>query len=151
MNILYKSGDILEDTSEGIVIPVNTEGVAGKGLAKQWATKYKGAYEYYKLLCKKNMLEPGRVLPAQQDGKWFLCFPTKDKWREDSNLDFIRDGMVSLLAVVVSFLKIKSVAIPAIGCGLGGLQWEDVHEIILEALESIPETINLTVTIYEPR
>lgn len=151
MIIKYGSGNILDDKSSGIVIPVNTEGIAGAGLAKQWAERYKGAYKYYKLLCEEKILRVGIVLPAIEGGKWFLCFPTKDEWRYSSRIEYIRSGMISLIDLVVPTLELKSIAIPALGCGLGGLEWDEVHQVILDSLEVLSDINNITVTIYEPK
>ena len=152
MIISISFGNILHANTEAIIIPVNCVGVAGKGLAKQWADKFPDAYIQYKKRCEESLVRIGHILPTRQDGKWFLCFPTKTDWRLNSEIEYIQEGIKSL-GQTITTLRIKSLAIPRLGCGNGGLMWEDVRHVIIEELEYLNENYNLRdlgIVIYEP-
>lgn len=152
MNLLYKpDGDILSPLSghDLIVIPVNCIGVMGKGLALAFAQQNPKALEHYKSICP---MTPG--LPAfiiQKDSSIVCLFPTKNHWRNPSQLKWIRDGM-RLLATRLPALAILrgqlSVGIPMLGCGLGGLSWPSVLGVVRAELEAVEPCPSVTVTIY---
>lgn len=145
-----KFGDIFTSEAEAIVNAVNCVGVMGKGIALQFKMKYLENYKFYKKACDKGCMIIGKVLVFQQDSgsklKYIINFPTKRHWKEKSTLDYIGKGLDSLIEEIKN-LKIKSIAIPAIGSGLGGLNWYQVKSIIVDAFSILPD---VNVYLYEP-
>lgn len=147
---IYYDMNILTDPSDGIVIPVNTVGVPGAGLALAWAKKYPEAAYLYKVACQKQKLAIGRILVVNgltmdNPKKRFLCLPTKAHWKNPSRMEYIEAGL-SVLVKSCEQLKLKSLAVPALGCGRGGLRWRDVHPVIEKHLGAL-ET---NVRVYPP-
>lgn len=150
--INFVKGNIFDSQAEALVCPVNCVGVMGAGLALAFKNYSRGNYDYYRASCASGWLVPGRVLTFKQaDGSYIINFPTKNHWKSPSKMEWILSGMDALLVDIHKF-KIKSVAIPAIGCGLGGLKWEDVKKVIVHYLEnsSVINLWDLEVEIYEP-
>jgi hypothetical protein len=120
-----------------ITIPVNCVGPAGsKGLALEWKNKFPVAYRQYRALCQLAQIRVGyvhefkHVSGAFQD---FYLFPTKDHWRDLSKIEWIDEGLSRMRwAIDRDFLNRPSIAIPALGCGNGGLAWDDVKPLIVE-------------------
>lgn len=142
--IQTKQGHILKTDCEAIVNPVNCVGVCGAGLALAIVTKYPDCYEYYKEDCKTGILRIGSVTGSFVHGKWIVNFPTKNHWKNVSRIEFIEVGLPKL----VKFLEahdIWSVAIPKLGCGLGGLKWEEVKPLIVNTFDGF----NGLVELYE--
>lgn len=119
--IKYVKGNILESDAEALVNPVNCVGVMGAGLAKQFKAKYPEMFDKYKELCKQGKFHGGHIHIYQIKGKrrFIINFATKVHWKDKAKLDYIKFG----LGTLVYFLKytplIKSIAIPALGCGDG--------------------------------
>ncbi|MFI0404266.1 macro domain-containing protein [Actinomadura sp. 3N508] len=132
--IVERTGDLLQDDAQALVNPVNTAGVMGKGLALQFKRAFPAAFTAYAEACADGRVRPGTILPVPLDGgRWILHFPTKRHWRSRSRLDDIESGLGDL-ARVLADLKIVSVAVPPLGCGHGGLDWEAVHPLITAKL-----------------
>ena len=146
MTIFYAQGDILNDQSQAIVIPVNAMGVPGAGLAKAWARKDPEAAKLYKALCKLERIHIGEVATISNEHMFWILFPTKEHWKNSSKLEWIEDGLIHLCQVIKD-LQLKSIAIPALGCGLGGLDWEDVKPL----MEVYLLQIRIPITIYLPQ
>lgn len=140
--------DILQDPSpyEAIVCPINTVGVMGAGLAKEFANRYPKMFDAYKDACKNGRLKAGHVwvydhLPM---GQWdtgerpnvIICFPTKRHYNDKSKLEDVVTGLIDLIRVVQE-KNIRSLAIPALGCGLGGLSWPTVRPVIEAVLAAL--------------
>jgi O-acetyl-ADP-ribose deacetylase (regulator of RNase III) len=135
------SGDLLSTKVDALVNAVNTVGVMGKGLALAFKKTFPDNFDAYHRACKAGDVTPGKMFVferSQQSPKWIINFPTKRHWREASRLDDIRDGLDDLVEQVQR-LGIKSVAMPALGCGLGGLDWQDVWPLIVEACSRAPK------------
>ncbi len=143
----FIKGNILESTVEAIVNPVNCEGVMGKGLALQVKSKYPLTFSDYVKACKEKRLSIGKLHWYKEDDKIIINFPTKDKWREKSKITYISDSLPQLI-VLIKELRIESIAIPALGCGLGGLDWKEVRRILVNHLHDMSS--NLEIYIYEP-
>ncbi len=128
MSITYKQGNIFDSQMECLVNPVNTVGVMGKGLALEFKRRYPAMFSSYLRLCKNGWLLPGiPVIWSSGFEEYVLLFPTKRHWRQPSDLTDIDHGLAFFAAHVSSvsgIYPIKSVAFPAIGCGLGGLDFE---------------------------
>ena len=148
MTITYvTSGNILSDESKAIVIPVNTMGIAGAGLARQWKIQYPDEHRLYGIVCKDKRFSIGEVLPViSAPNRLFLCFPTKIIPQKRSELVWIEDGLSDLRQLIPTLL-IKSIALPALGCGLGGLPWRDVKPLIEKHLGNL----HIPVRVYLPR
>lgn len=142
------TGDLLRSDAEALVNTVNCEGYMGKGLAYQFKRQFPHVNDDYVAACKRGDLRPGRVRWFQEKGKIVINFPTKDKWREKSKLSYIESGLDDLVDVIRD-LDIKSIAIPPLGCGNGGLDWFIVREVISSKLETTSQTVD--IVLYEPR
>jgi len=137
------SGNLLKAPAEALVNTVNTEGVMGKGIALQFRVAHPAMYEEYVRKCREGELRLGSVhvyrLGELVDGpKYIINFPTKGHWRQKSKIADIVSGLDALVHTVRE-LKIKSIAVPPLGCGNGGLDWADVRPLIERAFEAIPE------------
>lgn len=140
-------GDIFATRAECLVNPVNTVGVMGKGLAAEFKTRFGHAYfAHYRNACHTKTLAIGKVTYFDkallgddvQARVSVVDFPTKRHWSDKSRVEDIRAGLISLVCVVLT-REVKSIAIPALGCGLGGLDWEkDVRPMCYDAFESLP-------------
>ena len=130
--LTFKHGSIFDAHVEALVNPVNCVGVMGAGLALEFGYKFYNASLTYKRMCYLEKMKIGKVLVTQtkeEEPKYIIHFPTKDHWRHDSKLEYIDAGLKDLREVIINY-KIKSIAIPHLGCGCGKLKWEDVKELI---------------------
>lgn len=145
--IRFVTGDIIDSKAECLVNTVNCEGYMGKGIAYQFKKRFPLNEKEYVKACRSGKFKIGTLLTSIDDGKIIINFPTKDKWREKSQYNYIELGMEKL-ASYLEVRDIKSIAIPPLGCGNGGLEWIKVKEILLQYLESIKNKVD--ITIYEP-
>jgi O-acetyl-ADP-ribose deacetylase (regulator of RNase III) len=152
MTIHLTKGNIFESDVQVLVNPVNCVGTMGKGLAKEFKKHYPKVFTEYKRRCKEGTVDLGMLdvhFIGQYSNSWpeyVVNFPTKDHWKNKSDLFMITKGLLAL----DDFLfmnEIESVAIPALGCGLGGLKWEDVQEQMYYVLNNLPLC---EIYIYEP-
>jgi O-acetyl-ADP-ribose deacetylase (regulator of RNase III) len=151
MTITLTQGDLLkQDNVDAIVNTVNCVGVMGKGIALQFKNKWPANFATYHAACMDGNVRPGRMLVHDSGGlvkpNYIINFPTKDHWRSASKTDFIRDGLVDLI-LQVKKLRIRSIAIPPLGCGNGGLSWREVRPMIEAAFADVPE---IDVRLFEP-
>jgi O-acetyl-ADP-ribose deacetylase (regulator of RNase III) len=148
--LTFMQGNLLESDADALVNTVNTEGVMGKGVALMFKEAFPENYKAYVEACKSGDVQLGRMFvtePNRLDGpKWIINFPTKKHWRNPSKIEWIEEGLQDLRQVVVD-KRIRSVALPPLGSGNGGLDWTDVRPRIVAALECLPE---VTVIVYEP-
>jgi O-acetyl-ADP-ribose deacetylase (regulator of RNase III) len=144
LSIEIRQGDLFAIDVEAIVNPVNTRGVMGKGLALAFKKKFPDAFRSYAKACERGEVVIGRVHVVVREAapKYVIHFPTKDDWRAPSRIEYVRDGLVDL-AKVMRLREIRSIAVPALGCGLGGLDWNDVRPLLVEALEPIEAKVIL--------
>lgn len=144
-------GDILEANAEALVNTVNCVGVMGRGIAAQFKRAYPKNFSAYEAACKRHEVQPGRMLiveTGQSTGpRWVINFPTKRHWRGKSQIDDIDTGLIALIADVRR-LGIKSIAVPPLGCGLGGLDWSEVRPRIERAFAALPD---VHVLLFEPQ
>jgi O-acetyl-ADP-ribose deacetylase (regulator of RNase III) len=148
--IEYCSGNLLEADAEALVNAVNTVGVMGKGIALQFRRAFPANYAAYRRACERGEMQPGRMFVFDTgqptNPRYILNFPTKRHWKDKSRLADVKSGL-SALPETVRQLNIKSIAIPPLGCGLGGLQWETVHPLLVEAFAALPQ---VRVLLYAP-
>ena len=145
--LIFKRGDILKSKADVLVNPVNCVGVMGKGLAAQFKKIFPEVFKEYAKLCKRKILKPGKpyYCPSLFPHSVVL-FPTKDHWRAKSKVTDIEQGLKKLRKNLVKW-KISSIAVPALGCGLGGLDWKsDVRPLI----EKYYSDVLIDVEVFEP-
>ena len=145
--IHFVKGNIFESNTQALVNAVNTVGVMGKGIALEFKNRYPENYKVYKAACDKGALKTGSVLVVtESDGKTIINFPTKVHWKDASKNEYIVEGLIAVKHKIVE-LNLESIALPALGCGLGGLKWEIVKTFISTELGSI----NADIYVYEPQ
>ena len=132
--IEYATGDLLSASVDALVNPVNTVGVMGKGLALAFKKRFPenfAAYRAADVVIGKMFVFERPIAP-----RWIINFPTKRHWRDASRLEDIQAGLVDLVDQLRQ-REISSVAVPALGCGLGGLDWKDVRPLIVDACGAV--------------
>jgi O-acetyl-ADP-ribose deacetylase (regulator of RNase III) len=143
-------GDLLKQDAEALVNAVNCVGVMGRGIALQFRKAFPKSFEAYEHACKRGEVRPGSMLVFETDRltnpRYVVNFPTKRHWRDKSRLTDIESGLEALVAEVKR-LGIRTIALPALGCGLGGLEWLDVCPRIEKAFSAVPE---VHVWLFEP-
>ncbi|ENM5835606.1 macro domain-containing protein [Vibrio metoecus] len=148
--IKFTSGNILKDSSEAIVNTVNCVGVMGKGLALQFKKAFPKNFKLYKSACDRKEIKIGKVFITESgdmfNKKFIFNFPTKDHWRGKSKYEYIESGLDDLVTKIREY-GIKSIAIPPLGAGLGGLDWTKVKSMIIDKLSPL---VDVEVFIYEP-
>jgi len=131
------SGDLLADDAQMLVNPVNCVGVMGKGLAKAFRDRWPAMFESYRAHCANGSLLPGGVHlwtnPDPDGPRWIVNVATKNHWREGAHLEWVREGAHELVRTARG-LGVTSLAVPAMGAGLGGLTWEQVRPVLLDEL-----------------
>ncbi len=144
------TGNLLEADTEALVNAVNIEGVMGKGIALQFKKKYPEMFEAYRRACKEGQVQPGRMhvyeLPDMFNPRFIINFPTKRHWRSPSSTDDVKAGLRAL-AEEIRKRGIKSIALPALGCGNGGLDWSEVLPMIKSALADLTD---VRLLVYPP-
>ena len=148
--IEYKSGDILREEADAIVNTVNCVGVMGRGIALQFKNAFPANYKAYEAACKKKAVVPGSMF-VYATGKltpprFIINFPTKRHWRGKSSLKDIENGLDDLVRVIQE-RGITSIAIPPLGCGLGGLDWPTVRTAIEQRLSGL---CDVRIILFEP-
>jgi len=143
-------GNILETGAEAIVIPVNTVGAMGKGLALQAAKTWPDLQSVYIRALKYGYLSIGQVFTVHYPDVDVILFPTKADWRQPSRLEYIQAGLPSLAGELRN-LQPHCAAVPALGCGLGGLDWSTVRPMIETAMGNLPMSIQLFAPQEVPR
>lgn len=148
--INYTIGDLLNDPAEALVNTVNCVGVMGRGIALQFKKQCPENFQAYEHACKAGEVKLGKMFVWENQsifGKSYIInFPTKNHWRAKSQLKDIATGLDDLVQVIKTN-QIKSIAIPPLGSGLGGLDWQQVKPLIEEKLAELTDT---KITIYEP-
>jgi O-acetyl-ADP-ribose deacetylase (regulator of RNase III) len=144
--VTYVQGDIFQSPAQVLTNTVNCVGVMGKGVALEFKKRYTGLFESYKALCDKQAVAPGKPYLWENDRVQVLNFPTKRHWKDDSRLDDIEAGLKYLSENYAS-MGIDSLAMPALGCGNGGLNWNDVKPLIDKYLGAL---VDLDVYVYQP-
>ena len=146
----YTNGNLLDARVEAVVNTVNTVGVMGKGIALMFKERFPENFARYAAACKEGEVRVGRmfVTPGMELGGpcWIINFPTKKHWRQPSQLEWVRDGLVALRKTIEE-KRIRSIAIPALGCGNGGLEWHIVRPLLESALGDLE---GVEIIVYEP-
>jgi O-acetyl-ADP-ribose deacetylase (regulator of RNase III) len=147
--IRFTKGNLLESGAEALVNTVNTVGVMGKGIALQFKQAFPANYKLYRDACKNGELQTGKLLVVKDSNlltgeKTIINFPTKQDWKNPSKNEYIASGLIALLSYLKQS-KLKSIALPALGCGNGGLDWQ----VIKPMLTGILSELNMEIIIYE--
>lgn len=143
--IQYIHGNLFTSNSKVLINTVNTVGVMGKGIASDFKKYYPEMFKEYKKRCDTNQLNIGDLYLYKTSNKWILNFPTKKHWRSPSQVEFIEKGLQKLVYDAQK-LQINDIAMPKLGCGNGGLDWENqVKPIVEKYLKKSP----INVSIYE--
>lgn len=148
--IQYVTGNLLEADAEALINTVNCVGVMGKGIALQFKQAFPANFEAYARACRADAVQPG-VMHVFATGnmvnpRYIINFPTKDHWRGKSQMQFIEDGLRDLKHVLNEH-NIRSIAVPPLGCGNGGLEWAAVKAKIEAALGDLKD---VQVLVYPP-
>jgi O-acetyl-ADP-ribose deacetylase (regulator of RNase III)/uncharacterized protein YwgA len=148
--IRFTKGNLLQSNVEALINTVNTVGVMGKGIALQFKDKFPENFRLYKRASENHEVEIGKVFVTptnRMDGvKWIINFPTKKHWRYPSKIEYIEQGLEDL-AYQIHEKNIKSIAIPPLGCGNGGLDWPVVKDLIIAKLS---ELADVEILVFEP-
>jgi O-acetyl-ADP-ribose deacetylase (regulator of RNase III) len=143
-------GNILKADAEALVNTVNCVGFMGKGIALQFKKAYPENFAAYHKACAAGEVQPGRMftfdLHSMLNPKYVVNFPTKRDWRANSRYEDIESGLTALVAEVRR-LRIRSIAVPPLGCGLGGLDWDRVRPMIERAFSQLPD---VRLLLFEP-
>jgi O-acetyl-ADP-ribose deacetylase (regulator of RNase III) len=148
--IRYIEGNILESKADALVNTVNTVGVMGKGLALQFRKEFPQNYKVYQQACKEKNFAIGDLIVTEEESllygkKTIIDLPTKTDWRKPSEYSYIEAGLKHLVTLIEN-KKIKSIAIPSLGTGHGGLDWNKVKGLIENNLKDI----DIDIQVYLP-
>lgn len=147
----FTTGVLLKADVEAIVNTVNCVGVMGRGLAAQFKRMYPANFKAYAAACRRKEVVPGEMFMFETGTlthpRFIVNFPTKRHWRSRSRIEDVETGLAALVAEVEE-RGIQSIAIPPLGCGLGGLDWADVRPLIERAFEDLSDVRTL---VFEPR
>ena len=148
--ISYTRGNLLEAQVEALVNTVNTVGIMGKGIALMFKEAFPDNYRLYSAACKREKVQVGEMFITDLDGligpKWIVNFPTKKHWKNKTDLKWIIDGLADMRRFLQEH-NVRSIAIPPLGCGNGGLKWSQVKPKIEKALGNLPD---VNIIVYEP-
>ncbi len=147
--ISYRHGNLLDAKAEALVNTVNTVGVSGKGIALMFKDAFPDNFRAYEAASKAGHIAPGGLFITERHDmlgpRFIINFATKQHWRQPSRLDWIKQGLAALRAEIGA-RAIRSIAIPPLGAGNGGLDWQDVRPLIADALAGV----ECDILVYEP-
>ena len=144
--ILSTTGNLLSAQTDALVNTVNCVGVMGKGIALQFKRAWPTMFEAYVAACRQGAVAPGRLhvwaIPAESGHRHIVNFPTKRHWREGSRLEDIDAGLVDLRRLIELF-GWRSLALPPLGCGNGGLDWRIVRPRVVSTIGELSARVEL--------
>jgi O-acetyl-ADP-ribose deacetylase (regulator of RNase III) len=149
--IRFTKGNLLESGADAVVNTVNTVGVMGKGIALMFKEAFPANFREYEAACRNGAVRIGKMFVTERpsmlgEPRWIINFPTKQHWRGKSRLEWIEAGLEDLRRVIVD-QNIRSIALPPLGCGNGGLDWRVVRPLIERSLHDLSA---VDVAVYEP-
>lgn len=148
--IHIRDGNLIQTNAEALVNTVNCVGVMGKGIALQFKQAFPDNFKLYEKACREDQIQIGKMFVVSTDQfvnpKYIINFPTKKHWRNRSKIEYIKTGLQDLIAQIKD-RDIKTIAVPPLGCGNGGLDWHEVRQLIESAFEEIAD---VQVSLYEP-
>ena len=146
--ITFTQGNLLEARAEALVNTVNTVGVMGKGIALMFKERFADNMRLYAIACKAKQVQTGKMFVTEVhelDGpRWIVNFPTKQHWKAPSQMAWVEEGLQDLRRFLIE-KQVKSIAIPPLGAGNGGLEWTEVREQIEIALGDLP---NIEIVVF---
>lgn len=148
--IHYTQGNLLDSDAEALVNTVNTVGVMGKGIALMFKEAFPDNFRLYAEACRRGEVEVGKMFVTERHSltgpRWIINFPTKKHWRNRTRVEWIDEGLADLRRVVRDH-GIRSIALPPLGCGNGGLDWSDVRPRLERELSDLE---GVEILVYEP-
>ena len=148
--IQFTDGNLLEAEVEAVVNTANTVGVMGKGIALMFKERFPRNFGAYARACDVGEVRLGRMYVTENKEpfgpRWIINFPTKTHWRVKTRIEWVQEGLKDLVRIIAE-KDIRSIAIPALGCGNGGLDWREVCPLIESAFQSVK---GINVIVYEP-
>jgi O-acetyl-ADP-ribose deacetylase (regulator of RNase III) len=141
----FVTGNLFESKAQTLVNTVNCVGVMGKGVALTFKKRFPKMFKDYRQKCHNGQIQPGVLTLYKDTQPWVLNFPTKRHWKSGSRLEDIELGLQKLAANYQEW-GIESLAMPALGCGHGGLDWKDVSQLIKKYLGNV----EIDIEVYEP-
>lgn len=148
--MIFTRGNLLEAEVEALVNTVNTVGVMGKGIALMFKERYPANFKAYTAACRRGDVQVGRMFVTESleisGPRWIINFPTKQHWRGKARFEWVQSGLADLRAVIID-RGIRSIAIPPLGCGNGGLDWAHVRPAIEHALGDLE---GVSIIVFEP-
>jgi O-acetyl-ADP-ribose deacetylase (regulator of RNase III) len=148
--IEFTKGNLLEANVDALVNTVNTVGVMGKGVALMFKEAFPDNFKAYEKACKHKEIRVGKMFVTERQNfigpKWIINFPTKQHWRNPSKIEWIEEGLEDLKRTIIEN-NIRSLAIPPLGSGNGGLEWANVRPRIEAALGDLRD---VQIVVYEP-
>jgi len=148
--IKFTTGNLLVANAEALVNSVNTVGIMGKGIALMFKETFPENFKLYEAACKLGEVRVGHMFVTERNllggPKWIINFPTKENWRNPSKMTWIEEGLADLIRIIEE-KKIHSIALPPLGSGNGGLDWQEVRSKIESAFANVS---NVEVIVYEP-
>jgi len=148
--IFYTTGNLLEADAEALVNTVNSVGVMGKGIALMFKEAFPRNFKEYRAACEEGRVDVGRMFITERRAlvgpRWIINFPTKQHWKGKTRPEWIEAGLEDLRRQIEE-REIRSIALPPLGCGYGGLDWADVRPMVEAALGDLQ---GVTVIVYEP-
>ena len=147
----FKVGDIFSEDAEALVNTVNCVGVMGRGVALQFKRAFPENFKAYAERCERQEMKPGEVFVFKTANlgspRYIINFPTKRHWKGKSRLEDIESGLKSLIEEIKE-RGIRSVALPPLGSGLGGLNWNrEIRPLLERSLSELPD---VNVVVFEP-
>lgn len=148
--IRYTQGNLLEADAEALVNTVNTVGVMGKGIALMFKEAFPENFKEYEKACKAKEVKVGHIFATRSNDlygpKWIINFPTKQDWKHPTKMEWVESGLKDLYVFIIEH-DIRSIAIPPLGSGNGGLDWQNVKPKIEAALSELKD---VDIVVYEP-
>lgn len=148
--IRYIQGNIFNCDADALVNPVNCVGVMSRGVAYQCKRMFPDNFSAYRIACMRKEIQLGQMfvhkLYRNTRPYYIINFPTKGHWHNKSRLEDIETGLYALVKTIYQY-DIRFIAIPALGCGLGGLHWNRVR-ILIDAI--LADLQNVLIYVYEP-
>jgi O-acetyl-ADP-ribose deacetylase (regulator of RNase III) len=138
--LTYHRTSLLESKAQTLVNTVNTHGVMGKGLAQEFKYRHPTMFQQYKRICDEGLLDIGKLWLWKGSAQWVLNFPTKRHWRYPSKMEFIERGLQKFCAEYEN-RGIREIAFPRLGCGNGGLEWDEVRPVMERYLAKLPISV----------
>lgn len=139
----FKTGDIFTSQARMLVNPTNFEGPMGGGLARQFSIRFPGLEAAYIKGCQEGKNQPGYIsIACPENGPKIVNFPTMHLG-QPARMEYIRQGLVDLRIPLLRLSETMRVAVPKLGCGIGGLDWQEVRKAILDTLEGVSCTVEI--------